>query len=223
MKKLYVILNAVILLCMVGTAVFLILSPGRVPVHYNALGEVDRIGSKFEYLVFPLFAVGFGAFFRLMARQPRKTGQATNEKILLYAGIAVLIFFTLLGFYYMRKAIRGASEPERAVSYDEVNRFVNLGLGALLIVLGNIMPKARRNSLFGIRTKWSMANDAVWQKSQRFGGIASVIAGACLIVLSLVLPGIWNVPALIVVITVLLVLCVTRSRRFYLEDSARDR
>lgn len=220
MKKLYSVLYAVLLICVLGTVIFLILSPDRIPVHYNFAGEVDRIGSKYENLIWPGFAIGLGAFFLLMARVPRKKGEKTNEKVLVIAGVCTLIFFTLLGFYFMMKALRYDPEAAPQVSYDDVNRFVSIGIGALLVVLGNIMPKMRRNALFGLRTKWSMANDSVWQKSQRFGGIASVVAGFIMVILALFIPGIWNVVMMTIVIIIWLALCVFASRRYYLADNA---
>ena len=220
MKKLYSVLYAVLLVCVVGTVIFLILSPDQIPAHYNFAGEVDRIGSKYENLIWPGFTIGMGAFFLLMARVPRKRGEKTNEKILLIAGICTLIFFTLLGFYFMLKAMRYDPKAAPQVAYDDVNRFVSIGTGALLVVLGNSMPKMRRNALFGLRTKWSMANDTVWQKSQRFGGIASVIAGFIMIISALFIPGIWNIAMMTIVIIIWLVLCVLASRRYYLADDA---
>lgn len=220
MKKLYSVLYAVLLICVIGTVVFLILSPDRIPVHFNLAGDVDRIGSKYENLVWPGFAIGLGAFFLLMARSARKKGEKANEKILMITGICTLIFFTLLGFYFMLKALRYDPEAALKVSYDDINRFVSIGIGALLVVLGNIMPKMRRNALFGLRTKWSMANDNVWQKSQRFGGIASVIAGFIMIILALFIPGIWNVVMMFIVLAIWLVLCIIASRRYYTADNA---
>ncbi len=221
MKKLYSALYAVLLICVIGTVVFLILSPDRIPVHYNFAGKVDRIGSKYENLIWPGFAVGMGVFFLLMARIPRKKGEKTNEKVLMIAGVCTLFFFTLLGFYFMQKALRYDPQAAPQVSFDDLNRFVSVGIGALLVVLGNIMPKMRRNALFGLRTKWSMENDNVWQKSQRFGGITSVIAGFTMIILALLIPGIWNVLVMTIVIVVWLILCIVASHRFYLEDQDR--
>ncbi len=219
MKKLYSALYAVLLICVIGTVIFLILSPDRIPAHYNFAGEVDRFGSKYENLIWPGFAIGLGAFFLLMARAPRKKGEKTNEKKLMTAGVCTLSFFTLLGFYFMLKALRYDPEAAPQLSYDDVNRFESIGIGALLVVLGNLMPKMRRNALFGLRTKWSMANDTVWQKSQRFGGIAAVVAGFVMIISALFIPGIWNLVMMTVVILTLLVLSVLASRRYYLADN----
>ncbi|MBQ8026182.1 MAG: SdpI family protein [Oscillospiraceae bacterium] len=220
MKKLHTLFWIVILLCVAGTVVFLILSPARIPVHYNFAGEVDRIGSKYENLIWPGFAIAMGVFFQLTAGSQEKKGEQTNAKILLYAGLCSLIFFTLLGFFFMAKALRYDPEAAPRVSGDDAIRFVSIGIGVQLVVLGNIMPKMRRNAMFGLRTKWSMANDAVWQKSQRFGGIASVIAGFCMILLSPFIPGKWNLVMMTAVIVIWLILCLAASRGYYLADRA---
>ena len=63
-----------------------------------------------------------------------------------------------------------------------------------------------------------MENDAVWQKSQRFGGFASVAAGLCMIVLSVFIPGLWNLLMMVVVIVIWTIVCSAASRRYYLAD-----
>lgn len=63
MKKLYALCYEVILLCIVGTAILLIFTPDTIPVYYNFAGEVDRFGSKYENLIWPIFTIIMGAFF----------------------------------------------------------------------------------------------------------------------------------------------------------------
>jgi len=62
MKKLYALCYGVILLCIVGTAILLIFTPDTIPVHYNFAGEVDRFGSKYENLIWPIFTI-YGSIF----------------------------------------------------------------------------------------------------------------------------------------------------------------
>ncbi len=50
-------------------------------------------------------------------------------------------------------------------------------VGVGMVILGNIMPKLRRNSLVGLRTPWSQSSEVVWKKSQRVGGILFMAAG----------------------------------------------
>jgi len=220
MKKLYAICYGVILLCIIGTAILLIFTPDTIPAHYNFAGEVDRFGSKYENLIFPLFAIIIGAFFILLAKLQRKKGGAVNEKILLYTGICTLLFFTVLGFYFMLKAIRYDPDATAAFSID-VMKFTGIAIGIMLVILGNIMPKARRNAMFGLRTKWSMANDNVWQKSQRFGGITSVLCGLAMIIVSVIIPGVWNLIVTTVIVIVWITLCVIASYQYYKTDSSQ--
>ena len=220
MKKLYAICYGVILLCIIGTAILLIFTPDNIPAHYNFAGEVDRFGSKYENLIFPLFAIIMGAFFILLAKLQRKKGLAVNEKILLYTGICILLFFTALGFYFMLKAIRYDPDATATFSID-VMKFTGIAIGIMLVILGNIMPKARRNAMFGLRTKWSMANDNVWQKSQRFGGITSVLCGLAMIIVSAIIPGVWNLIVTTVIVIVWITLCVIASYQYYKTDSSQ--
>lgn len=215
MRKLHSILLITLLVCVVGAVVFLILSPDRIPVHFNFSGEMDRIGSKYEFLVFPAIEIGIGLFFLLISKIEQKKGENSNERVVMLVGIGVTILLMLIGFYFMVKAIRYDPETSMKLDYDDTNKLIGVGIGALLVVLGNIMPKARRNSMFGIRTSWSMYNDSVWQKSQRFGGIASVIGGFGLIILSLVLPGSWNTFVMLAIVTILAIFCAGASYHFY--------
>lgn len=76
-----------------------------------------------------------------------------------------------------------------------------VGVGMLLVVTGNVMGKLRPHSLVGIRTRWTLAHDRVWDHTQRFGGKAQVAAGLVLIGLALApLPPAWHGPAVLVVV-----------------------
>lgn len=62
-------------------------------------------------------------------------------------------------------------------------------LGGIFIVLGNFMPKTRKNYLLGVRISYSMYNDTTWRKSNRFGAIAMIAAGILTVVTSIFLNG----------------------------------
>ncbi len=64
-------------------------------------------------------------------------------------------------------------------------RRVERGVYAMLLLgLGNILPKLPRNGLVGIRTPWTLANPAVWERTHRMDGYLLTAAGlvsvACL-------------------------------------------
>lgn len=64
--------------CYIGSIILLIIIwsklPQEVPVHYNALGEVDRWGSKLELLILPII----GAFLLLMMQALEKYPEIHN-------------------------------------------------------------------------------------------------------------------------------------------------
>ena len=59
----------------------------------------------------------------------------------------------------------------------------------LFMVIGNFLGKVRKNFFLGIRTPWTLASDEVWAKTHRLGGWCFVLAGAIMIVMAFVGPG----------------------------------
>lgn len=60
-----------------------------------------------------------------------------------------------------------------------------LFLGALMIVMGNYMPKCKQNRTMGFKLRWTLANEENWNKTHRFGGRVMVIAGVLLMLTAL--------------------------------------
>lgn len=217
MKKYYIVLYILVILCIAGSAVIMILSPDTIPLHYDYKGEIDRWGSKYENLMFPIISVLLGVLLTAAAKAQSKNENTSNEKVMLAAGAIILVFFDAVTFYLGVKAL-AASNAEGYSAVPSIGKFVGIAMGALLLLLGNIMPKARKNSVFGLRTKWSMANDRVWQKSQRFCGITLVIFGICQIIASILLSNVWILISLIAFSVVFMVLGIVSSYRYYIVD-----
>lgn len=58
-----------------------------------------------------------------------------------------------------------------------IGRLVPVAVGALFVVLGNVMPRMRPNWFMGIRTPWTLSSDEVWRRTHRIGGACFVVAG----------------------------------------------
>jgi uncharacterized membrane protein len=54
---------------------------------------------------------------------------------------------------------------------------ISLAVGTMLMIVGNVLPRARPNWFFGIRTPWTLSSDRVWERTHRLGGRAMVVAG----------------------------------------------
>ena len=217
-KKLYIILGVVALIGIIVPVVLLSFLPDTVPLHYDFQGNIDRYGSKYELLIFPAIALIMELLFAFVAYKERKKGERSNEKPILYTAIGACLPFTALGIYIMAKSINNP-EPVKA---ESIMSFMGIAMGVMLIILGNAMPKARMNSVFGLRTSWSMKNERVWQKSQRLGGIALVIGGVVMIILMAFIKGPWSILVLTAVIAAVLTVSVAGSRRYYLEDKRNE-
>lgn len=215
MKKLYSALILIIVLHFALTGVLISFLPDIVPMHYNALGEVDRMGSKYEMFIFPAFTLVMGAAMALLARKAVK--DALSEKVLLVVGVCSELLFVALSVFLFIVTYRYDPAASAAVVPD-VSRFTCIAMGVTFVILGNIMPKARRNSAFGLRTVWSMHSDNVWQKSQRFAGIVGVICGFVLVVLGALLPGMYALLALLLLSLSWAIIASAASYRYYKQE-----
>lgn len=220
MKHGYRILIVLSALLLAATGVGISILPDIVPVHYNFAGEVDRMGSKLEYLIFPAIAAVAVVPQVLAARHCEKRGEKESSltgKILLGAAFFEVALFGGLELYLIWQAARYApGDTGPAVTVDFL-RVVGMGVGLLLILLENVMPKARRNALFGVRTKWSMADDEVWRRSQRFGGFSAVGLGFALIIFGIFLDSLPHFILCLAAGPVWAGLCIAMSHRFYKE------
>jgi uncharacterized membrane protein len=58
-----------------------------------------------------------------------------------------------------------------------------VGVGALSVALGLVMPRVGRNAFVGIRTAWTLASDENWARTHRLAGYSMVLGGlVCAIV-----------------------------------------
>ena len=214
------------LLSVVITAIMLQFMPDIVPAHYNAAGEVDRLGSKYESFIFPAATIVMGGFFllvdKLVPRAKNEKERKTEDVVIYVSGVLTTLYFVGMNIFFMGKGIAyGHSGTASVPGIDLAGTasVCTILVGALLIILGNYMPKARINALYGLRTKWSMANDRVWQKSQRFGGFSSVICGIVLILLGVFVRQ-WLLLWMLLIVTIWGITSAAMSYVFYRIDCA---
>lgn len=216
MKKTYTWILILVLLSFVISGIFMSLAPDRIPAHYNIHGEVDRWGSKLEFVILPIINLLFASFMAWLAHRESKQGRDMNERLVTSMTVMILILFQALWTLFMWKAI---DVSNLGGDLGEIPaKLITVVLSASFIPLGNIMPKAERNSLFGLRTKWSTANDRCWQQSQRFAGYVFVITGILGVVICSLLPGVWGGYTLLVLVFGMTVICTYASYRIYRKD-----
>ncbi len=174
-----------LLLSWVATLAALFFLPERVPLHWNAVGEVDRFGSKYALLLLPLLQlllVGFLSYWPKL--DPARRGEWKSWPVLV-AVVAWVLTLTQLAVLYLVEttlASGGLRSPAAGL------RALLFALGLTLIVLGNYLPKAPQNWVFGIRTPWTLASPRVWHRVHRVGGWLFLLLGALAVLLAILLP-----------------------------------
>ena len=219
MKKAYKWTISLVLLGFVLAGVFLTLAPDEIPAHFNLRGEVDRWGSKYEFLIMPFINLLFGVFMVWLARREGKAGRDMNERIVGVMNNWILILFNGLWLLFMWKAVD--MENLGSGLDDLTTKLIMMLLTASFVPMGNMMPKAQRNSAFGLRTKWSMANDHCWQQSQRIGGYIMVLTGILGTILTAVLPAAWGGFVLLALIVVMTIACISASYHIYMKSQVQ--
>ena len=194
MKK---ILWAVSCIPLIGTAIMLQFLPERVPMHYDLAGNIDRWGSKYEALLFPVIILLFALFWHLFISYfEKKAANAidekaeaeavSNAKVMKITGLLMAVVFTVMHGFSLYSAYKEAlsGSTKQAVDIGKVSVIL---MGVIIFVLGNFMTKTRNNGLVGFRIRWSMYNDTTWRKSNRFSAIGMMIAGILIIILAVVM------------------------------------
>jgi uncharacterized membrane protein len=149
--------------------------PERVPLHWGISGEPNRYGSRLEgAFLMPALML---AFYILMRWYPSRDPRATN--IAKFRGAYDSVVAATLAFLAGTHVVAIAGSLGWRVDMVTV---VLVGLGALFVLLGNLLPRVRSNFIFGIRTPWTLSSDDVWTRSHRVGGYAMVVAGLVTIV-----------------------------------------
>jgi uncharacterized membrane protein len=144
------------------------------PVHFDIFGTPDRLAPRNEALLtMPLIAVVLASLFLGLARfapQHVKGGEHVLQAVLpiLLGMFLAFQFVMVLRFEFA------------------IIQVVVVGISALLIVLGNFLPKSQPNRFGGVRTRATLADPVVWAKTHRAVGLAMMISGGLLVLLTLV-------------------------------------
>jgi uncharacterized membrane protein len=144
--------------------------PERVPVHWNIAGEPNRYGNRIEGAF--LLPVLMLAMYSIMQWYPSRDPRAAN--IAKFRGaydtvVAATIAF-LCGVHVLALG--------QALGWRvDITTVALAGTGAMLVIVGNLLPLARSNFIFGIRTPWTLSSEHVWTRAHRVGGYAAVVAG----------------------------------------------
>jgi uncharacterized membrane protein len=148
--------------------------PNSVPAHWNISGAVDRYGAPWELaFVLPCFvAIAAGLLILLAVIKPFASSIARFQVTYGRTSIAMVGTLVLVHAILLLNALGWTMQVEKVVPGV---------VGMLVLILGNWMGKLRRNGLIGIRTPWTLANDAVWERTHRIGGPLLMLYGLAIL------------------------------------------
>lgn len=174
------------------TAFTMIFMNDTVPAHYNVNGVVDRYGSKYEYLILPLIILAFFVFWKLYIKfyatsntdNVKKT--KSNINVLTILAIVVNSMMGVLQCVFIAMALLNTSDTNSSV---DLMPLINYVISIAFIIIGNFLPKTKRNSFAGVRTSWTQKSDKNWYVANRNAGIAFVVSGILSIIISATIGG----------------------------------
>ena len=142
--------------------------PDQVPMHWNAQGEVDGYGTKFQAVfLMPLVLVAFHWICVLgTSLDPKK--QNINDKIF------TLVLWIIPVISLLCNSMVFATALGHKVSVEII---MPLFMGALFVIIGNYMPKCKQSYTVGIKLPWTLDNEENWNKTHRLAGFLWVISG----------------------------------------------
>jgi uncharacterized membrane protein len=162
--------------------------PETIPTHWDMAGRANGWGNRiWAAWLLPLFLLGMWVIVRILPRiDPRGTNYAKFGGAFEAIIDSIMLFMLALHIVALRASLGYPVQMQRVVP---------IGIGALLVVIGNLLPRARPNWFVGIRTPWTLSSDRVWEKTHRFGG-RLFVAGGLLILITALFWAQWASPVL---------------------------
>jgi uncharacterized membrane protein len=157
--------------------------PEQIATHWDVRGQIDDYSSRAwaAWLMPVVLTVMAIILPRLPAIDPRRPNY---EKFRPSYDLVISAVMTLIAAMHVVTLGAALGWPV------PIMKVTPIMVGALFVVLGNVLPRARSNWLFGIRTPWTLTNDRVWERTHRLGGMTFVAAGLLVIVSAFLAPAV---------------------------------
>ena len=170
-KKLILFTSILILLPSLVGCVFWNQLPEEIPTHFNLLGQADGYNHKMSAIfgLPTLMLLMHWLLLFIMIKDPKSSNISSKIQVLIYWIIPFVSCLSMISIY-------GAS-----LGYSMISGILaQIFMGVIMIVIGNYLPKTRRNYIIGIRLPWTLENDENWSKTHRIAGKIWVLGGLLL-------------------------------------------
>ncbi|HWZ86435.1 MAG TPA: SdpI family protein [Thermoanaerobaculia bacterium] len=160
--------------------------PDPMPSHWNAAGHVDGwLPKSWGAFLLPIvMAVIWLSFLVLPRISPRGFEMEPFLRAWGILKVTMLALMFFIGILVLNAATTGGELSPKAMFFS---------IGALFVVIGNLLGKVTRNFFVGIRTPWTLANEEVWYRTHRLGGKLFVVAGLFVAAMALLGSSLWPI------------------------------
>lgn len=177
-RRAWIALGALCIVSFLGHLAIFPQLPDIVPTHWDAAGNVDGWSGRMATLGLDLLPLGLLALFYALPKiDPR--GKAYERMGSFYTGVVTLFTVFLICMTWTTELTVFGIIPQNE---NPIGIFTGVTVGIGLMLLGNYLPKVKRNYSFGCKTPWALDNDQNWRLTHRFGGVAMVLAGLVTVV-----------------------------------------
>lgn len=177
-RRVWIALGALCIVSFLGHLALFPQLPDIVPTHWDAASNVDGWSGRMATLGLDLLPLGLLALFYALPKiDPR--GKAYERMGSFYTGVVTLFTVFLICMTWTTELTVFGIIPQNE---SPIGIFTGVTVGIGLMLLGNYLPKVKRNYSFGCKTPWALDNDQNWRLTHRFGGVAMVLAGLVTVV-----------------------------------------
>ena len=183
--------------------------PETIVSRMDIAGNVTATASRFSIFLFPILVAILGFGIRVASSSPKLTGG--NVRTARSISWILLLLLNVIAYFQFWLYLGGMTVGA------QMSRFLTFILGVFFILIGNLAPKIKENSKhFGFRASWLKNNDVAFRKTQRFFGIASVVAGILMILTGIFMGN--NVAILVATMIMIILIAVTGGYSYYIAN-----
>ena len=183
--------------------------PETIVSRMDLAGNVTATASRFSIFLFPILVAILGFAIRVASSSPKLTGG--NVRTARSISWILLLLLNVIAYFQFLLYLGGMTVGA------QMSRFITFILGVFLILIGNLAPKIKENSkYFGFRASWLKNNDVAFRKTQRFFGIASVVAGVLMMLTGIFMGN--NVAILVATMIMIILIAVTGGYSYYISN-----
>ena len=183
--------------------------PETIVSRMDIAGNVTATASRFSIFLFPILVAILGFGIRVASSSPKLTGG--NVRTARSISWILLLLLDVIAYFQFWLYLGGMTVGA------QMSRFLTFILGVFFILIGNLAPKIKENSKhFGFRASWLKNNDVAFRKTQRFFGIASVVAGVLMMLTGIFMGN--NVAILVATMIMIILIAVTGGYSYYIAN-----